>query len=413
MNVEPISENKSSGCGGTVFGLIFGGIFFVAGASILWATFLNPLLRTHGSGDWLETQCTVITSELDVDNDGDSTKYRPRIEFEYTLGDEPYTADTYDFTQQTRPKARCSEIIAAHPVGKKVSCFVDPANHETAVIVRNYDFSLLGFIFPMIFALVGLTIAVGSFFVKGKNSNSISGSEKSSTDMPQSGLAVSSLSGDSSAVASSHPADIEDNNWDVPKTLKPTRRRTTSFLFALFFAVFWNGVTSLLVYKTIEEGLNGGWDIFGLLFMTPFVLVGLVAIGAVIYALAAMFNPTVKLALSTGAIQRGGSFDVAWELSGRTSAIDSLKVTIEGEESATYRRGTTTITETNLFCSIPIAEVTESQDIEFGSETATIPADTMHTFTADQNKISWRVTVVGAIRYWPSVKEKYEFRVKP
>lgn len=397
-----------------MIGVIFGGVFFLFGAFFLWMTFLTPFLRTQGSGDWLETQCTVITSELDVDNDGDGTTYRPRIEFEYTVGNEPYTANTYDFTELNRPKARCREIIAAHPVGKEVSCFVDPANHQTAVIVRNYDFDFLAFIFPTIFALVGLAIAVGSFFVKGKKSNSISGSEKISTDMPQSDLAVSRFSSDSSTeVSSSHPADIEDNNWDVPKTLKPSRRRTTSFLFALFFAVFWNGVTSMFVYKTIKEGLNGGWDVFELLFMVPFVLVGLVAIGAVIYSLAAMFNPTVKLALSTGAIQRGGSFDVAWELSGRTTAIDSLKVTIEGEESATYRRGTSTITETNLFCSIPIAEVTESQDMAFGSVSATIPADTMHTFTADRNKISWRVAVIGAIRYWPNIKETYEFRVKP
>ena len=414
MNVKPISEKKSSGCIGTVFGVIFGGIFFLFGATFLWMTFLNPLLRTQGSGDWLETQCTVITSELDIDNDDDGTTYRPRIEFEYTVGNDSYTADTYDFTELNRPRARCNEIIAAHPVGKEVSCFVDPASHETAVIVRNYDFSLLGSLLPMIFVLVGLAIAVGSFFAKGKKSNSISGSAKLPKDISQAGLAASSFSGGSSTVSpSSHPADIEDNEWDVPKTLKPSQRRTTSFVLALVFAAFWNGIVSVLVYSTIKEGLNGGFDIFSLLFMIPFVLVGLGLIGGVIYTLAAMFNPTVELALSTGAVARGASFDVAWQLSGRTSIVDSLKVTVEGEESATYRRGTTTITATNVFCSIPIAEVTESQDMEFGSVSATIPADTMHTFTADRNKISWRFTVVGDIRYWPNIKETYEFRVKP
>jgi len=147
--------------------------------------------------------------------------------------------------------------------------------------------------------------------------------------------------------------------------------------------------------------------------MIPFVLVGLGLIGGAVYTLAAIFNPKVELALSTGAVERGGSFDVAWQLSGRTSIVNSVKVTIEGEESATYRRGTDTITATNVFCSMPIAEVTESQDIEFGSVSATIPADTMHTFSADRNKILWRITVVGDIPYWPDIKETYEFRVKP
>ena len=62
---------------------------------------------------------------------------------------------------------------------------------------------------------------------------------------------------------------------------------------------------------------------------------------------------------------------------------------------------------------MPIVEVTDSQDMEFGSVSATIPLDTMHTFTADRNKISWRITVVGDIPYWPNIKETYEFRVKP
>ena len=397
-----------------MIGVIFGGVFFLFGAFFLWMTFLTPFLRTQGSGDWLETQCTVITSELDVDNDGDGTTYRPRIEFEYTVGNEPYTANTYDFTELNRPKARCREIIAAHPVGKEVSCFVDPANHDTAVIVRNYDFSLLGFLFPLTFALIGLAVAVGSVFFKGKNSNSISGSAKAPTDDLQSGVAVSSFSrGGSPLNSASHPAEIEDKEWDVPKTLKPTRRRTTSFLFTLVFAVFWNGVVGSMVYGFIKDGFNGGFDIFSLLFMIPFVLVGLGAIGALIYTLAAIFNPAVELALSTGAIPRGGSFDVAWQLSGRTSIVDSLKVTVEGEESATYRRGTSTITATSVFCSMPIVEVTDSQDMEFGSVSATIPLDTMHTFTADRNKISWRITVVGDIPYWPNIKETYEFRVKP
>lgn len=414
MNVEPISEKKPPGCGGIVLGAFIGGVFFLAGAFFLWMTFLNPLLRTYSSGDWLETQCTVIGSELDIDRDSDGTTYRPRIEFEYTVGDDPYTSDTYDFTALNRSKTRCKEIIAAYPVGKKVNCFVDPVNHDTAVIVRNYDFSLLGFILPMIFILVGSGVALGSIFYKGKNDNSISGSAKKPAHARQPTVAVSSLSvGSSIASSLSHPADIEDNNWDVPKTLKPSQRRTTKFLLTLLFAAFWNGIVSVFVYGVITDGFDFGFAIFPILFLIPFVLVGLGAIGAVFYTLAAIFNPTVELALSTGAVERGGTFDVAWQLSGRTSAINTLTITIEGEESATYRRGTDTITDTNVFCKIPITEVSELQDIEFGSVSATIPADTMHTFTADRNKITWRVTVVGDIPYWPDIKETYEFRVKP
>lgn len=413
MNVEPISEESSRGCG-TIVGLVFGGLFFLAGAFFLWMCFLNPLLRTRGSADWLETQCTIVTSELDIDRDSDGTTYRPRVGFEYTVDGGGYVAETYDFTELNRTKARCNEIISAYPVGKQTSCFYDPDSHEIAVINRNYDFSYIGFFLPMIFVVIGLGIMVGQFFIKGRPSASISGSAKSSSDNVRSGLGVSSFADNHSGLSpSSHPGDIEDRLWDEPRTLKPTQRRLTTFILTLCLAIFWNGIVSVFVYGIINEGLNIGFAIFPILFMIPFVLVGLILLGGVVYTFAAIFNPTVEFALSAGAIERGGNVDVAWQLTGRTSCIESLKITIEGEESATYRRGTDTITDTNIFCSIPIAEVTDSQDIEFGSKSVTIPADTMHTFAADRNKVTWRIVVHGNIPRWPDIKETYEFRVKP
>ena len=161
MNVEPISEKKKpNGCS-SIFGVLFGGVFFLAGTVFFWLVFLGPLWRTHTSSDWVETPCTVITSELDVNNDGDGTTYRPRVEFEYTFNGKGLVSDTYDFTELNRSKARCKEVISAYPVDMQTSCFVDPNDHERAVITRNYDFSIFAFLFPLIFVVVGLAIIVG------------------------------------------------------------------------------------------------------------------------------------------------------------------------------------------------------------------------------------------------------------
>jgi hypothetical protein len=414
MESAPISESKQRSFSAKIVGAIFGALFSLAGTFFLWMTVIAPYLCTRGSENWLPTQATIVSSELKIDRDSDGTTYRPRVEFEYTVDNHLHTSDTYDFTELNRSKIRCEQIIAACSVGEEVTCFVSPTNHDSAVIVRNFDFSWIGFLLPTIFIVIGLAIALGSIFHKEKTRKSISGFAKTTKHVHQSNLATSnSLSGDSKLIASANPADIEDSHWDVPKTLKPYQKRTTTFIITLLFTLFWNGIVSCFVYAIVKEAMDGGFALFQILFLVPFILVGLGLIVGLVYTLAAIFNPKVELALSTGAVGRGGSFDVAWQLSGRTSAVNWLKVTIEGEESATYQRGTDTLTATSIFCSMPIAEVTESQDIEFGSASATIPQDTMHTFTANRNKISWRVKVVGDISSWPNINETYEFRVKP
>ena len=411
MNVKPISEGDNRGCG-TIFLVLFGSCFFLFAVFFLWMTAIAPQLRTMQSSDWIETPCTITTSKLKISR-GEGTTYRPQIEFEYSVGEESYESDSYDFTELNRSKAKCKAIISAFPVGKQTSCYVNPQDSADAVIERSYDFSYIGTLLPVIFLLVGLGIMLSPLLPKSR-SNSISGSAKASSDVLSSSLAASNFTGQAAnASSSSHPADIEDANWDIPKTLKPTQRRTTTFVVTVLFAAFWNTIVVIMTYGIIKEGFGAGFSIFPTLFMIPFILVGLGLIVGVFYTLAAIFNPAVELAMSTGAIERGGSFDVAWQLSGRTSRVSSLKITVEGEESATYRRGTDTITDKNVFCKIPIAEVTDPQDIEFGSISATIPPDTMHTFVANRNKVTWRIVVHGDIPRWPDIKETYEFRVKP
>jgi len=154
-----------------------------------------------------------------------------------------------------------------------------------------------------------------------------------------------------------------------------------------FFTLFWNGLVGSFVFGIFND-FGQGADWFSILFMVPFVLVGLLLLGFVFYLLGGLFNPTVEIALSTGAVQRGELVDVAWQLSGRTSSIKSLKV-------------------------IPVADANSLEEIEFGSEAIPIPANTMHTFLSDRNSIKWRIVVHGKIPYWPNIKETFDFRVKP
>lgn len=413
MSKEPISIPKTSNLTGRGCGVLFGSVFLMAGLAFAWMTSINPLLKSWSSNSWPETPCTVVKSEIDVDRDSDGTTYRPRIEFTYNFDGMAWQSDTFDFTSLNRSQARCREIVNAHPVGTRMGCFVNPKDPEEAVILREYDFSLFGFIFPLIFVAIGLAVVLGSLFgflFTKKGNKPISGDAKFALQQSRSSLGQAS---DGRPVpATEHPGDIEDQIWDKPQKLKPTHSRLAKFALVSGAALFWNGIVGTMIYGFVKD-MGQGVDWFFLLFMIPFVLVGLAILCGVIYLLGNLFNPNVELALSTGAVKRGDSVDIAWQLNGRTSGIRNLKVTIEGEESATYQRGTSSITETNVFCTIPVTETTAPEEIEFGSEAVPIPADTMHTFTADKNKILWRIVVHGSIPWWPDVKETFEFRVKP
>lgn len=405
MSNKPISTEDPKGSGKGCL-IIFGSIFALAGLFFFWMTSIGPLLSSRAASSWPEEQCTVTVSEVDIDRDSEGTTYRPRIEFDYEFDGQNHHSETFDFTSLNRSKSRCREIVNAHPVGTRMGCFVNPNNPEEAVIDRSYDFSWFGFFFPLIFVGVGTAIVLASIFLKNKSSKSVSGYAKMPLDASTSSL--TQTSDGQSMPAVEHPGDVEDRTWDEPQKLKPTQTRLKKFVLALLFALFWNGITATGLYATLAEGFD--WFV---LFFIPFVLVGIGILVGAVYLFGNLFNPNVELALSTGAVRRGDSVDIAWQLSGRTSSIKNLKITIEGEESATYRRGTDTITDRNVFCTIPVTETTDSKEIEFGSEAIPIPADTMHTFTADNNKILWRIVVHGTIPWWPDVKETFEFRVKP
>ena len=62
---------------------------------------------------------------------------------------------------------------------------------------------------------------------------------------------------------------------------------------------------------------------------------------------------------------------------------------------------------------IPIADISQTQGISFGSIAIKIPEDTMHTFADANNKITWAIQVRGDIKRWPDILQTHVFRIKP
>ncbi len=406
MNDKAISEKKDGG--GCVLGGV-GLVFFLAGAFFFWMVFLSPLVQSLGSGSWPQADCKILKSELEISRDTDGTSYKPIVEYSYIVDGIEYSGDSPTFENISARKKWAKGIVDKYEVGATSKCFYNPKSPETSVLDRNFLWSFYAMAFvPLIFIVPGLAFLGSAIFGWGsgepKPPKTVSGHVRSRASSRTKPSTTSNLHADGM-----HAGDIADQEWSIPKRLARKQGRWVGLIVITVFAIFWNSFVGFFIFSDFKNGP----DLFMLLFMIPFVLVGLLLLIGILYAAMAMFNPEVEVALSTGAIAPGESVDIAWEVKGKANKFKTLKILLCGIQTATYRDGTDLYTEKEFFEQISILHTNQTEEMEFGSATVTIPAETMHTFEAKNNNIKWEVMVLGDIPWWPDVNESFEFRVKP
>ncbi len=181
----------------------------------------------------------------------------------------------------------------------------------------------------------------------------------------------------------------------------------------LFFALFWNGIVSIFVWQVWKGWQTGDPDWFLTIFMIPFVLVGLASFVFVGHFTLALANPRPRVTLLTGEPCLGDELRIEWIFTGRSSRLTHLRIFLEGREEATYRRGTDTVTEREVFATLPLVDTANDWEIPRGSAAVSIPDDTMHTFTGPSNKVVWELKVAGEIPRWPDVDQNFPVTIHP
>lgn len=192
--------------------------------------------------------------------------------------------------------------------------------------------------------------------------------------------------------------------------LEPAITPARKLILTTFFALFWNGTVSIFVVGLIKEWGRGNVEWVLALFLTPFVLVGILLLFSVAHTFLALFNPRPRLTIDSRQLSPGESSDLDWQFSGSTGRVKQLRIYLEGREEATYRRGTDTTTDKNVFATIEIAN---KPNADPGRAPVKIPGNTMHSFKSEHNKIVWEIHVQGEIRYWSDVDESFEIEVLP
>jgi hypothetical protein len=214
------------------------------------------------------------------------------------------------------------------------------------------------------------------------------------------------------------------------KTLKPPIETRQMRGCVAVFAVLWlmgSCVPLLLVGAPLIFSIASGeaqvstvaFSLLGtLLFTVPFFLVG---IGLLVWSLWPMIVglrvTRPEVIVSGDAVRPGDTFSFSFRQTFKRAAeVRQASFQLLLRETAIYRRGTNTYTVRHDF----VAQRYDLPPRSFqAGETLSdqrlwqIPAEAMHTFVADRNRLRWLIVAQVGISGWPDFKEEYEVRVLP
>jgi len=371
----------------------FLGIFVTAGTAIGYFLSFRPLYLVYQARSWTAADCEVLSSR--VARNGDTS--RPDIQYRYYISDRPYTSGRYNFITGSTNDSSVSATVEHYSPGTKFQCYVDPADPTQAVINRDITYwYYFGLIFFAGFA--GIPLLVGTFVVRQRSTT------RAARENAETSMRARALSGDPIGTVAEFG----------PVVLQPTVSPMGKLITATIVCLFWNGLVGVFTYFEIREfgsAGGGGWGMA--LFLLLFQIIGVALLFAVPYQLLALANPRPTITLSRATLPIGGAVPFDWQLTGKAGRVTRLTVTLKGREEARYRRGTDTRTDTHEFYSDVVVEASDPMTIERGNATIRIPAGTMHSFSAGNNKIIWTLSVKGEINRWPDVDESFDVTVSP
>lgn len=121
-----------------LFLVVFSGL----GSIGLFQNILQPLQQNFQAQKW--TPCEAVITKSFVDSqrrrskNSSYTVYKALITYKYFYNNKEYTSENYSFFNDfTRSHSRARTLANKYPAGKKITCFVDPANPFQAVIDKK------------------------------------------------------------------------------------------------------------------------------------------------------------------------------------------------------------------------------------------------------------------------------------
>ena len=395
-NPVPSKEKSQAGPGCIRFFFL---PFFALGCFFFYLIAVQPLWNIWRARSWPSVPCRILASEVQQSRGSKGTTYKAVVKYSYQVGRQSFASDRHDFFSgfSSSGYSGKKEVVDRYPPGSQATCFVNPREPEEAVLHRGATRVLWWGLFPLPFIAIGTLAFLPSRFLPGKQTK---------------GGPIKDTAGSRFASRETTSKHLQ-GALDGPVELKVSTSPVAKLLWMVFAALFWNGLVSVFVWNAWKGFERGRPEWFLVIFLIPFVLVGLGLVGAVLHAFLNLFNPRINMTVSSSAVPLGGNLDAQWRFRGNVRRLRNLRISLEGAERATYRRGTNTATDEHIFARIPIIETAEVAAITGGSARITIPEDLMHSFKASNNEIVWKLKVNGDIPRFPDVSEEFAFTVLP
>lgn len=383
---------------GTAAKLFFFGLFLLIGGILTYVIAVRPVQKYFAAKNWPETPCKILSSSVSSHSSSKGgTTYSVDITYSYRIDGRDFQSDTYSvMTGSSSGRASKERVVSRYPVGFQTVCYVNPIDPTDALLSRELSRWLLIGLIPGLFLLVGI-IGVGS----------------TARSALQGVLARSSapvLPGAGSNVVPTIPLSITPA-MTGPAELKPEYSPFAKLAGAMFGALFWNGITGVFVWFGVNSIIEGRPEWFLIVFITPFVLIGLFLIGLVGSTFLNLFNPRMRLTVNSASIPLGGKLNASWAFDGSSDRIKHFKLALEGREEITTGSGKSRTMKRNVFATLPVIDTTEPQLIARGHASVEIPTEHRPTDDEGNQKVVWTLKAVGEIPRYPDFEEEYEIKV--
>ena len=185
----------------------------------------------------------------------------------------------------------------------------------------------------------------------------------------------------------------------------------------VFAALFWNGILSTFVLNVVRGWNRGGLVRWGeVLFLTPFLLIGLAVVLAALYTglnwVVSCLVGTVAVELSDHPLAPGAAARLHVAQGGLVP-LGRAAVWLVCTEEATYVAGTSKSTAKKEVEKHPAADPDQTGGALPLAAEFVVPGGAMHTFHAPNNKIAWTVRVTGRALGVLPYRADFGFTVAP
>ncbi len=390
---------------------------------LLGTIFLVLLLRMpvlpewRASHDFIATTCNVLDKHVGERSGENGAKFRPEIQILYTVGDTAYKTWTYDITfnstwaYSSNREERQAQVDAFQTF-HQYPCWYDPQDPAVAVVHRGYSAWLWALLLlPVSFIIIGGGGLIYILLHWGKSIEHRAASSQLA--------ARRNLFAESPAAARDYPNVPRDANLtNSPGTRLKYRLPINTFhgwkmLVGALVSLGWNGIVITFIVMAFHQATN--WWL--LLFIFPFLAIGVGMIYFLVrqVLIATGVGPT-QLEISDHPLLPGRHYDLFLSQAGRLT-MKFLEVFLVCDEQATYRQGTDTRTEHRRVFQEEVFSRRQfgiPQGLPFEHQCRVeIPADAMHSFTADHNELQWKFVVRGEVQGWPQYERTFPIVVYP